>query len=121
MLRPPTHRDNATTTLTADHNGGTTTPVTVSFSGTDATSGPVSCDANVTFNAPDGTGKSVSGSCPDAAGNTAYDVLSRASSTTTPTRQRLERLWRVPDHNGWYNASVGYSFNGTDATSGIDG
>src|SRR6185312_6944765 len=26
---------------------------------------------------------------------------------------------RSPDHNGWYNAAVGISWNGSDATSGI--
>jgi hypothetical protein len=28
---------------------------------------------------------------------------------------------RAPDSNGWYNASVGFTFSGTDATSGIAG
>ena len=48
-----------------------------------------------------------------AGGSAAFDY-----DNTEPTVATT--LERAPDHNGWYNAAVGYATDGTDATSGID-
>jgi hypothetical protein len=102
----------------ADHNGWYNAPFTVSFSGTDATSGNVSCDPAVNYNGPDTTADSISGSCADEAGNSAQATFNFKYDNTDPSVSGT--LARAADHNGWYNAPVGYSFSGTDATSGID-
>src|SRR5918997_527946 len=103
----------------ADHNGWYNQAITVSFSGNDATSGIANCDPLANYNGPDGTGKSVSGACTDNAGNSAsatfgpfnYDDT-KPSVTADPDRG--------PDHNGWYNHAVTFSFSGTDATSSVE-
>ena len=112
---------SASTTLdrVADHNGWYNAPVGHTTTGTDATSGIATCSSG-TYSGPDGTGLSVSGTCSDNAGNSSgpaasalfkYDNTDPAASTT---------LDRGADHNGWYNAPVGHTTTGTDATSGID-
>ena len=109
----------ATPSRSGDHNGWYNAPFTVSFSGTDTGgSGIASCDPDVNYNGPDTNGDSISGSCTDNAGNSAnatYDFMydnTKPNTTATPSRE--------PDHNGWYNHAVTFSFSGTDATSGID-
>ena len=54
----------------------------------------------------------------DAAGNTGHDEASAIKDTVAP--EVSVNADRAPDHNGWYNAAVTFSTNGTDATSGID-
>jgi hypothetical protein len=103
----------------ADHNGWYNAPFTVSFTGTDTGgSGIANCDADVNYNGPDTDGDSVSGSCTDEAGNSASDTYNFKYDNTDPSVTGT--LARAADHNDWYNASVDYSFNGTDDTSGID-
>jgi hypothetical protein len=104
---------------TADSNGWYNRAVGFTFSGNDATSGIASC-STPTYNGPDGTGLTVNGSCTDVAGNQSASVASSAIDydATAPTNVS-GTLARAADHNGWYNASVNYSFSGNDATSGI--
>ena len=103
----------------ADHNGWYNASVGFTFTGTDTLSGIDSC-STPTYSGPDGTGKTVSGSCTDKAGNPSASVASSAIDydATAPTSVATT-LNRAADHNGWYNASVGWTTNGTDATSNI--
>ena len=101
-----------------DHNGWYTHPVAISFQGTDATSGIASCDS-LTYSGPDSASAGVSGTCSDVAGNVSdldtetvrYDATKPVLSGATADR--------VPDHDGWYTHPVTFSFQGTDAASGI--
>jgi hypothetical protein len=103
----------------ADHNGWYNHALTVSFSGTDTGgSGIANCDADVNYNGPDTDGDSRSGSCTDEAGNSASDTFNFKYDATKPNTTATPS--RGPDHNGWYNHAVTFSFSGTDATSGID-
>ncbi|MDQ3707570.1 MAG: hypothetical protein M3437_20545, partial [Chloroflexota bacterium] len=102
----------------ADHNGWYTSSVNIAFSGDDATSGIASC-STVPYDSPDGDNITVNGSCTDNAGNSTngtssafkYDATA-PSATASPDRSA--------DQNGWYNHAVTISFDGQDATSGID-
>jgi hypothetical protein len=53
-----------------------------------------------------------------SAGGTRSDSVTIKRDATAPTSVS-GTLARAADRNGWYNAPVGYSFSGTDATSGI--
>jgi hypothetical protein len=102
-----------------DQAGWYNAPVGWETSGTDATSGIDSCSAG-TYSGPDGTGLTVSGSCTDNAGNSSASVDSDAFDYDATAPTDVETLLdRGPDHNGWYNAPVGWETSGTDATSGI--
>jgi hypothetical protein len=103
----------------ADLNGWYNHAVTVSFSGQDAMSGIASCDAAVSYNGPDGTGKNVSGSCTDKAGNSASDTFGPFKYDATDPTNVSASPNRAADSNGWYNHAVGFTFTGTDVTSGI--
>ena len=59
----------------------------------------------------------MSGSCSDNAGNSASDAVTFDYDATAPSASTT--LDRGADHNGWYNAPVGHTTSGTDATSGI--
>jgi hypothetical protein len=102
-----------------DHNGWYNAPVGWTTSGTDATSEIASCESG-TYDGPDGTGLTVGGTCTDKAGNTSAAAASAPFDydETAPT-DVATTLNRVPDHNGWYNAPVGWTTSGTDATSEI--
>ncbi len=101
----------------ADTNGWYNHPLSVSFSATDGTSGVESCSTPVDYAGPDTTGTALAGSCRDQAGNTSsvsqpvkYDSTAPAAAATA----------RAPDANGWFNHAVTVTFEGADATSGID-
>src|SRR5207302_1989789 len=104
----------------ADQNGWYNHGVVFTPSGTDATSGIASCQSALTYSSPDGSSLTVSRACTDNAGNTgtgtsaAFNFDKTAPTVTTVTADR------GPDSNGWYNHSVTWTANGTDATSGIE-
>ena len=101
-----------------DHAGWYNHTLSISFTGADATSGLDSC-TQATYSGPDDPTASVNGTCRDRAGNTSntsafnfqYDETD-PNVTATPSR--------APDSNGWYNHTLTVSFNGTDATSGLE-
>jgi hypothetical protein len=102
-----------------DHNGWYNTPINATFAGQDTLSGIASCSSDGAYSGPDGTDKTVTGSCTDNAGNSA-NGSSPAFKFDDTNPNVSGTLARATDHNGWYNAPVGYSFGGTDATSGIN-
>lgn len=106
-------------TASSDPNaaGWYNSPVTFRFHGTDATSGVNSC-TDQTYSGPDGAADQVTGSCTDLAGNTATKTATLKYDTTAPTVTDATPD-RGPDHDGWYNAPVKFTFHGTDALSGI--
>jgi hypothetical protein len=101
-----------------DHAGWYNHTLSISFTGADATSGIDTC-TQTTYSGPDDATASVNGTCRDRAGNTSapgtfnfqYDETG-PNVTATPSR--------APDLNGWYNHTLTVSFNGTDATSGLE-
>jgi hypothetical protein len=102
-----------------DANGWYNHAVPISVSGT-AFSGIASCTPGVTYAGPDTPGTTFSGTCTDNAGKLAsatspfrYDATPPTISDGGPSRR--------PDHHGWYNHPVAFSFRGTDATSGLAG
>ena len=89
------------------------------FDATDATSGKDVCDAPKVYSGPDNGNASVSGSCSDKAGNSAskshalkYDATAPQVTNKVPSRG--------PDANGWYNHPLTVTYQGADATSGVD-
>ena len=114
--RAPGHWANAS--RGPDHAGWYNHTLSISFTGADATSGLDSC-TQATYSGPDDPTASVNGTCRDRAGNTSsasafnfqYDETD-PNVTATPSR--------APDSNGWYNHTLTVSFNGTDATSGLE-
>ncbi len=100
-----------------DHNGWYSAPVGYSAAGSDDTSGIDSCQADAVYNSPDGEDRSASLTCRDNAGNQGEGSVSFDYDNTDPGV--VVSLARDPDHNGWYNAPVGYSAAGSDDTSGL--
>ena len=101
-----------------DANGWYNHPVAVAFTGTDAVSGLASCSAP-TYGGGDGSGVAVSGTCTDLAGNTsAPGGFSLNYDATAPSVAAAAD--RPPDGNGWYRKPVTVTFNGADATSGVE-
>jgi len=92
-------------------------PVTFRFHGSDATSGINSC-TDQTYSGPDGAADQVTGTCTDLAGNSATRTATFKYDSTAPTVTDGTPD-RGPDHDGWYNAPVKFTFHGTDALSGI--
>jgi hypothetical protein len=121
IKRDATDPTGVTTTLDRgpDHNGWYNAEVGWTTDGDDDTSGIASCDSG-TYSGPDGTDLTVSGKCTDNAGNESDIVESEAFDydATDPTGVTTT-LDRGPDHNGWYNAEVGWTTDGDDDTSGI--
>ena len=111
---------SATPARGPDHGGWYNHPLGITWSGTDATSGiDASSCTSLTYSSPASANASAGGSCSDNAGNTrqvsfplSYDSTAPASVTGNAARS--------PDHNGWFNSSVGIVWSGSDATSGID-
>ena len=92
-------------------------PVTVAFTGGDATSGLASCQAAKTYSGPDSSAASVGGTCTDRAGNVGNGSIGVKYDATVPAVTATPG--RSPNANGWYNAPIGVTFAGTDATAGI--
>ncbi len=110
---------NAAADRTPDANGWYNHALTISFSGNDATSGIDSCDGPKTYSGPDSTSAAVSGACRDKAGNTGVRVFAVGYDATAPQVSGAAPA-RQPDANGWYNHPLALSFQGTDATSGVN-
>jgi hypothetical protein len=108
----------ATPGRTADSDGWYNHAVNIDFVGTDALSGIDNCDPAVAYSGPDSGTASATGRCKDKAGNSASDTLTFKYDATAPTGVS-GALARSADYNGWYNAPLGYSFSGSDVTSGI--
>jgi hypothetical protein len=92
-------------------------PVRFDIQAADATSGIADCPS-VTYGGPDSAAASFNASCRDLAGNSAsrsfalkYDETAPVLSGATPERQ--------PNAAGWFNDSVRFDTQATDATSGI--
>jgi hypothetical protein len=114
---PPTV--TATPARASDSNGWYRQPVAVTFKGT-AISGPVTCaPATATYNGPDSRMATVSSTCTDPLGKSSLASLALSYDATPPTVS--VKPSRRPDHHGWYNHPVAFSFRGTDATSGLAG
>ena len=85
----------------------------------DALSGIDTCQPAATYSGPDSETASVSRSCTDKAGNPGSGSQSFKFDDTNPSV--TVALDRVADHNGWYNAAVGYSITAkSDNLSGVD-
>jgi large repetitive protein len=101
-----------------DSNGWYNHAVTVTFQGADGTSGVQSC-TQVTYSGPDDPSTALSGTCVDFAGNQStssvftlkYDETAPSNGGGSPSRG--------PDANGWFNHALTITFQGADATSGI--
>jgi len=93
--------------------------LTVTFQGNDATSGVAGC-TQATYDGPDDPSVALSGSCEDRAGNQSgskdfivrYDETAPSNDGGSPSRE--------PDEDAWYNHPLTITFQGSDATSGID-
>jgi hypothetical protein len=107
----------ATPARPAGQNGWYSAPLGVSFAGTDATAGIDACDPAATYSGPDSASAVVSGSCRDRAGNSASRSFPLRYDATAP--QVTASPARAVDVNGWYNHSLGVSFTGSDAISGL--
>jgi hypothetical protein len=94
-------------------------PVEVQFGGSDAMSGLESC-TRASYSAPDSANASLSGTCMDRAGNPSGSLVHRFSYDATPPEVLGASTDRAPDSDGWYTRPVTFSFEGRDATSGID-
>ncbi|HEY6742050.1 MAG TPA: hypothetical protein VI110_06795 [Lapillicoccus sp.] len=101
-----------------DANGWYNRPLAVSFGGTDGTSGLNACEAAKTYSGPDSGAAAVAGTCSDRAGNVNTSSFGLKYDSTGPAVAAVAA--RTPDANGWYNHSVGISFQGNDLTSGLD-
>jgi hypothetical protein len=100
-----------------DSDGWYNRPVAVSVSGDDATSGLAGCTGGGTYSGPDTGGVSVEGSCTDNAGNRGGASFGLKYDSTAPTVEAKPD--RGPNARGWYNRELTVSFNGADATSGL--
>lgn len=99
-------------------SGWYTGPVGWTTAGSDAGSGIAACTTG-TYSGPDGAAASVAGSCTDLAGNTTAAGPVSFRYDATPPTDVVTTLDRGPDANGWYDAPVGWTTSGSDATSGI--
>ena len=80
-------------------------------------SGLDSCSAAQVYGGPDTPDMSLSGTCRDLAGNTAPASVTLRYDETSP---QASAAARPPDANGWFNHAVTITFQGADATSGVD-
>src|SRR5919109_1657263 len=104
-------------------NGWYVTAPTVTFTCSDGVSGVQSCLADGESGASktlgEGENQSVSGTATDEAGNTAQATSPDIDVDLTAPNNVSGAANRSPDNDGWYNHSVGFTFAGHDATSGI--
>ena len=108
---------SASPSRSADSNGWYNHELTVAFAGSDAMSGLDSCSAAQIYEGPDTPDMSLSGTCRDLAGNTAPASVTLRYDETSP---QASAAARPPDANGWFNHAVTITFQGADATSGVD-
>jgi hypothetical protein len=107
----------AAATRPPDANGWYNHPVSIEFGGS-AFSGIAFCTPAATYSGPDVRDTTIAGTCTDNAGKTAATNLRLRYDATPPKITAVIRS-RRPDHNGWYNHPVRFSFRGKDALSGI--
>jgi hypothetical protein len=100
-----------------DRGGWYNHPVGVTPQASDATSGLASCPP-VAYSGPDSPAAAIHIACADNAGNVASLDVPFKYDDTSPAVTGASAD-RPPDHNGWYNHSVSFTFTGTDALSGI--
>jgi len=79
-----------------------------------------SCTSS-TYAGPDTSGTTLSGSCVDNAGKVANATSPSFRYDAAPPVITGWRRSRAPDHHGWYNHPVTFTFSGSDATSGLEG
>ena len=103
----------------ADENGWYNHPVRLTFSGS-AFSRIAYCTSPLTYGGPDTSGTTLGGSCVDNAGKVANTTTAPFRYDATPPAITGWHIARRPDHHGWYNHPVRFTFSGTDATSGLD-
>lgn len=108
---------SASPSRSADSNGWYNHELTVGFAGSDTTSGLASCSAAQAYEGPDSSGTSLTGTCRDQAGNTAPTSFTLKYDETSP---QASAAARAPDANGWFNHALTITFQGADATSGVD-
>ena len=108
----------ATPRRSPNANGWYSASIGVGFSGIDPMAGVASCSPDQTYSGPDSGSAGVSGSCTDLAGNVGTKAFALKYDATAPSATATPR--RSANANGWYNASIGVDFAGTDATSGLD-
>jgi large repetitive protein len=101
-----------------DQNGWFNHAVGITWSGSDTTSGIASC-TSITYSGPDDGSAAPSGSCTDKAGNASSSISFPLKYDATAPTGVSAAPGRSADKNGWYNHSVGISWNGSDATSGV--
>jgi large repetitive protein len=99
-------------------NGWFNQPVAFQFQGSDPISGIDTC-TGLTYAGPETATGSVTGRCRDVAGNTSSDRSFPVKYDATAPKATGGQPKRAPDKNGWYNASVGVDFSGTDELSGV--
>jgi hypothetical protein len=100
-----------------DQNGWYNHPVALALGGeSDALSGIGSCGDPQPYSGPDGANVNIGGGCTDQAGNATPVVI---NYDATPPVVTGAVAGRSPDHNGWFNHPVAFSFRGSDGTSGI--
>ncbi|MGH2932110.1 MAG: hypothetical protein ACRDKK_04535, partial [Gaiellaceae bacterium] len=102
-----------------DTSGWYNHPLSVAFTGSDATSGLDSCAAPQIYDGPDNGFASIGGSCLDRAGNVGVVSFAFGYDSTAP-QVAGGSASRPPDRNGWYDHPLTVSFQGSDATSGIE-
>jgi hypothetical protein len=102
----------------ADQNGWFNHAVGINWSGSDPTSGIGSC-TSISYSGPDSGSAAPSGICTDKAGNTSSAVSFPLKFDATAPTSVAASAARNPDKNGWFNHSIGISWTGNDATSGI--
>ena len=116
QVRPTPPIVTPTPARNPDSNGWYRQELTVSFAGADATSGIATCTAPKTYSGPDAAAASA-GSC-----------TTKPATAPCVVRAEVRRdaaggdasPGRAPDTNGWYNRALTVSFDGADATSGLD-
>lgn len=92
-------------------------PAVVTFDCADPLSGIATCTTPVTLG--EGADQTATGSAADKAGNTA--TVTAANIDVDLTKPAIVALPdRLPNGDGWYDASVSVAFSCTDALSGID-
>lgn len=114
-VTPPTIRVDAS--RTANVAGWYNGPVTFTSFGSDGLSGVAACDPAATQTAETAS-TSLKFSCADRAGNTA-SLTRVVKLDMTPPSGLSSAPARPTDAGGWYNRSIAFAFNGTDALSGI--
>jgi len=102
-----------------DHNGWFNHPVGLVLQDTDGLSGTGPCQP-AAYSGPDGAGAVATGTCMDVAGNVGVGGVPLNYDATPPAVTGASAD-RAPDHDGWYNHPVSFTFNGIDSVSGIAG